>query len=377
MRNLAFLLLLAGTSMQAAAARRVTVAELEQDLTALHGKSDAEAARDLSDLDLTERLSTATLTHMSAPVGPAVRQELILLADLSALLTLPADEVPSTPAPEFALQQAMMARAIDYVGKTLHQLPNLYATRTTSHFEDIPQGFDSTNTYSYYQPLRLVGTTTTTVVYRDGAEVQDQGPRKTSGSAQPPAGLVTSGEFGPILSTVLVDAAKGKLYWGHWEQGANGPLAVFSYSVPLDQSHYKVSYCCVVEVTGRRVVHLTPGYHGELTIDPATGVVYRVTVQADLKPGERLAISSIVVEYGPVEIGGKSYICPVKGIAISLGAGIGLHSPQIIDFREANLNKQTPGSPGPMQTTLNESVFEQYHLFRADTRLVLSPGSTP
>jgi hypothetical protein len=377
MGKLAFLLLLVGTTMHAATAKRVTVAELEQDLTALHGKPDAEAARDLSELDLTERLSTATLTRLSASVGPTVRQELALLAALSALLTLPADEVRSTPTPDFAAQQAMIAKAIDYVGKNLHQLPNLYATRTTSHFEDVPQGFDSTNTYSYYQPLRLVGTTTTTVVYRDGAEVQDQGPPKNHASAQPPAGLATSGEFGPILSTVLVDAAKGKLYWSHWEQGADGPLAVFSYSVPPEQSHYKVSYCCVVEVTGRRVVHLTPGYHGELTIDRASGIIYRVTIQADLTLGARLAVSSIVVEYGLVEIGGKSYICPVKGLAISLGVGTGLHSPQVIDSRSAKLNQQMPGSPGPMQTTLNESVFERYHLFRADTRLVLPPGSTP
>ena len=52
------------------------------------------------------------------------------------------------------------------------------------------------------------------------------------------SGLTTWGEFGPILTTVPVDAAQKTMGWSHWEQGAAGPRAVFSYAAPKAKSHY-------------------------------------------------------------------------------------------------------------------------------------------
>jgi hypothetical protein len=78
-----------------------------------------------------------------------------------------------------------------------------------------------------------VSRSTETVLYRDGREVvgSDAGKGKKS---QPAAqGLTTQGLFGTILGTVLVDAGQGNLAWDHWEQGADGPQAVFHYTVPV------------------------------------------------------------------------------------------------------------------------------------------------
>jgi len=47
------------------------------------------------------------------------------------------------------------------------------------------------------------------------------------------------GRVGPILSTVLVDAARNKLGWLRWERGDAGPLAVFATRAAGD-SHYEV-----------------------------------------------------------------------------------------------------------------------------------------
>ena len=72
MRKLSLLLLLAGIatvsmSQKGAAShsllKRITVEELEQVLTAAHGKPDAEVAQVLSGMELTERLSTVRLSH--------------------------------------------------------------------------------------------------------------------------------------------------------------------------------------------------------------------------------------------------------------------------------------------------------------------------
>ena len=382
MRKVALLLLLAGIALPALAARRVTVAQLQQILDAAHGKPDAETARQLSELELTERLSQATLARcQSESPGPEARQALAMLADLSAFLELPPAEVPAKPPPDLAAQRALMAQTVNYVTKTIHQLPNFYATRVTTHFEDTPQGFDSTHmVFTFYEPLRSVGSTTATVLYRDGDEVLDQAPApgKSKGRKKPepqPIGLTTSGEFGPILATVLVDGAHGKLYWSHWEQGPEGPRAVFRYSVPQEQSHYQVGFCCVPGIEGNRVSQQNSGYHGEISVDPVDGTVLRLTIQADLKPNNRLVMAAIAVEYGPVQIGGKTYICPIKSVATSLGAGQEYHSPQVQNIRTATLPRQAPGSPGSMQTLLNDVVFEQYHLFRAESHLVVENDS--
>jgi hypothetical protein len=64
MRTLVLLLTLAGFVLPAFAAKRVTVAQLEQELAAISGRPDAEVARQLSDWELTERLSTARLDRL-------------------------------------------------------------------------------------------------------------------------------------------------------------------------------------------------------------------------------------------------------------------------------------------------------------------------
>ena len=63
MRALALLLTLAGFVLPAFGAKRVAVDQLEQTLAAAHSLPDAEVARQLSDLELTERLSTRKATN--------------------------------------------------------------------------------------------------------------------------------------------------------------------------------------------------------------------------------------------------------------------------------------------------------------------------
>jgi len=135
MRKLVLLLLLAGISLPAFAVERITVEQLEKLLTAAHGKQDAKVAQQLSGLELTERLSMAKLSQWEAGLpGPQSRRSLVLLADVSAFLDPPAAEIPATAAPDFAAQRRIIALTVDYASKTIHQLPNFFATRDTVRF---------------------------------------------------------------------------------------------------------------------------------------------------------------------------------------------------------------------------------------------------
>jgi hypothetical protein len=316
-RELIFLLCVAGLAMQASAAQRVTGEQLEQILSAAKGKPDKTVARQLYGLELTESLSPARLSRCEADVtGRHAKQALMEVADLAAFLEPAAAEIPSRAQPESEGQRRMIALVVGYVSTTVHQLPNLYATRLTTSFRDDLQ---------QSKPPQFVGNYHAIELYRDAEEVMQS---KANAKVK---GLTTSGEFGPILGTALLDAGQGNLVWSHWEQGMSGPEAVFHYSVTAEKSHYKVEK----EFTG---------YKGEIAVDPSNGTILRLVLRADDPLG---MTADILVEYGPVELGGKTYICPLKSIAILGGFEL---------------------------LSLNDVVFEQYHLYRADSRIL--PGFT-
>src|ERR1035437_837759 len=377
MRKLVLLLLLTGTALSAFAARRVTVEQLERLLAAAHGKPDAKVAQQLSNLELTERLSAASLSRWEADLpGPESRRSLVVLADVSAFLDPPAADIPATATPDRAAQKKMLALTVDYAAKIISKLPNFFATRDTIFFEDTPQSYRADMSAIPYQPLHPVGRSSDTVLYRDGREVVDAGAAKQKKHEPGERGLTTSGVFGPILGTVLVDAAQGKLSWGYWEQGAAGPVAVYRFVIPRDKSHYQVKYCCVSQGNGDAIFRQYSGYHGEIDVDPANGAILRLALQADLEPSDPLLRSDILVEYGPVEVGGKTYVCPVKSVSMTVAPS---HSNGPADQRYYGelLDKDNYADREHLQTMLNDVAFVQYQIGRASCRILTGESAEP
>jgi VWFA-related protein len=107
--------------------------------------------------------------------------------------------------------------------------------------------------------------------------------------------------------------------------------------------------------------HATPGYHGSLSIDPATGTILRVTLEAELKSDDPISRAATVVQYGPVMIGDRSYIFPVRSLAFSM---------EQVAFN---------GRPeDPPILLVNETSFTHYHRLGATIRMVADapePGS--
>ncbi len=369
-RGIAILLLVVGSVSPCAAARPVTVEQLDQILASAHEASDVQIAAQLSDLVLIERLSYTRLSRYEANLpGPRARQALTVLADRSAFLYPPAVEIPVLAEPDTKTQREMIALTVNYVSKTIHQLPNFYAKRVTTSFQDNTSYEESKMARNRgstldrliaSQPLHLVDKYSAAVLYRGGREVghvESTQPRL--------AGLTTSGEFGPILAIAMLDAVQGHLAWSHWEQGTAGPEAVFRFTVPAEKSHYEISYCCYLKGTGERVYFRQfSAYDGEITLDPSNGTIRRLSLVAGgFKKTDPIFEANILVEYGPVELGGKTYICPLKGIALSMTLEI-----------KAGLGGQESEDFPPLQTSLNDVVFEQYHLYSASSHVL--PGFT-
>jgi VWFA-related protein len=368
MRKLALLSFLA-VSASAFAAKPVTVAELEQVLAAAHGKSDTSVADRLSELTLTERASSANLLRWESDLpGGRAREAMIALVDASAFLNLPASEIPSTPPPPLATQTQILSRTIGYVSQTLPKLPNFLATRETAHFEDRSQAQLPSSRYSSIPlqmrrsfedpPLHVIGRSSVGVTYHDGHEIVET---QASHQKNEPldAGFTTRGEFGPILGLVLADAVRSHISWGHWEQDTTGPLAVFRYTVPQSNSHYMVTF-----PFEERVQQQLPAYHGEITVNPANGNIMRLTVISDLQPPYQTVETAIMVEYAPVDIGGTTYICPVRGVALSR-----------MPLPRDTAKPQTPAAP--RRTQINDLAFTHYHIFRAESRILIADKDAP
>jgi len=381
-RVLRLTLLLLSLAVPVFAARPVTVEQLRQQLQSLSAKGDAEAARQITDLKLTERMTRDQESELEKTLpGQKSRQALLAVVDQSAFLSPPAQQTPEKAAPDLAEQRRLMTLVVNYVVKTVPKLPDFLATRTTVRFADSPQRLGSSVTE--YEPLHLEGTDRGQVSYVDEREVADD-EAKGGKDAAARRGLQSWGEFGPILSTVLLDAAQNKLAWLRWEQAGAETLAVFSYSVPKERSRFEIDYCCTTDPAGEnRVFHAPAGYTGEMAVDPDTGAIYRLEIEAEFKAGEPITKAEIAVEYSPVDIGGTTYICPVHAIALSLGQSLAEEKQQLvptapIGVASAPVAVYTGTQPADAeQTLLNDVTFTQYHVFGSETRIVPAEGDQP
>lgn len=381
MRRPILFVLLAFLAIRLHAAERMSVLELEA-LLAAHSAGDttqpqdkntdllAEITREddlaprIAQIELTERLTPATRHRLISKykLGPLTQDVLDLIADRSALLDPPPDEIPTLPPPDFAAQRVMVHGAGAFVFQTLAHLPDFFATRVTTHFDDGPVLVGG-QVLSATPGLHRVGTVRREVTFRDGREILTVLPQSERIQMWD-QGMQTQGEFGPEPAIVFLDIAHGKLAFHHWEKSAAGNVAVFSYSVPAEASHYEVRTACRVSQTFRK----QPAYHGEITLEPATGALLRFTLQEDAAPDDPVSGVASVIEYGPVSLGNRTYICPLRSLAFSVQQSSACNR----KAREQKLSRPV--------VYLNRTQFTTYHRLGSEHTIVPAPviqaGST-
>jgi VWFA-related protein len=347
---------------------KVTVAQLEE---LVHAQSDLP--RKLANLELTERLSTPRLDVLLSEIhGERERQALTADADLSIALAPPADEIVSRPPPPVKEQRAILERSFDYLQNAIPKLPDFYASRNTVRFEEPPERDNEIWKMPHQdQTLHFATGEHATVLYRNGHEVvekkQKLGKRPVARGVRA-RGLETRGTFGPILAYVLTAAASSPstLKWKRWERGKYGDLAVFSYRVASTNSGPELTYCCLPEGDGTTPYQNKGDTYGEFALNPETGAIMRIVINADLDeerdPDVPLIRSQIMVEYGPEELGGKTYICPQRSVEVSRGR----------TERELHEWGMVFSLYSYFETMINDVTFGGYHKFGSEARIL--PG---
>lgn len=400
MRRLILLGFLVVLALPALGAKRVTVAQLAAVLAANNAshRADLEEAREIGRLEMTEQLTDMALNRFAATLklGPRTALALQLLADQSAFLSPPANEVPATEPPDSAIQQKMVAAARAYAVQTWSRMPNFFVTRVTNRFDDSPHAL-ARGDWPVDLGLQPTGKSSRQVTFRNGKEVQDTDAAGGSQKIQQEAGLRSWGEFGPALTVVLGDTEQQPLTFSHWERTSTGLAAVFTYTVPREASHYQVTYQTPSQtVIGRtqfgysgrsrtaqqvanipreteyRTTSENPAYHGTISIDPTTGAVMRLTIQAGLSRGAPLLRAETMVQYGPVTIGDRPFICPVRSVAISeLDAKAGGAAMALNGVESASAWGDVSSLSARSSILLiNETQFVDYHRLGSSARIL-------
>jgi hypothetical protein len=354
-------LLLAFSIPSWSGAKKVTVAGLQEMLQSMHkdNKSDADVALALKEIQLSEQLTRPIMNGLAEFVpGPQTTEQMYVLEARSAMLPTPAADQPKTPAPDAAAQQALLAKAATYASTTYQQLPALAATRTTLRFQDNVEALaqssgqagsakDMASTsiggVTPFNFVRYIESTDTSIGMEHGverlpADKASWGPNRRIQMMEPYPGL----------SQVFKEATDaGAIKWARWELINDKPVAVFSYEVPKKKGHVPLTVCCFPSLDQAGIANFSNGsglggsratggggnfqtstnwqpykqkdlpYHGEIFIDPDTGVVARLVTQMEPKPTDVVHQADIRTDYGPVTVGAKSLILPVRAFAVT------------------------------------------------------------
>jgi hypothetical protein len=298
------------------------------------GDNDNKIAYKVSHFRLKERLTDRAVADIRAlNLGLRASAVLELIADNSEFEAAAdaSGTAPLTPSEADALLEKTRLFALNYI----RSLPDFICTSIIRRFESNVIGV--VDNEEFLQELRLQDTLMTEVSFAHGKEVY----RASHAQDQSAQGLTTKGEFGSILGSILNDGTHPA--WSRWESIDGKLVGVFHYSVDAAHSRYAVDWLD----NKRRPRQNRPAFNGELSIDPASGTIVRLTRHAALPRDSRIFFVDTAIEYQPVLIGGVSYICPVKSITRSAWKA----------------------DPAGFAFSLNEVQFGSYHKFEGESKL--------
>jgi len=387
MRRLALLLLAPAIAFPAfpanpAITQLVTVAQLEDALASSRAGSDGSLAKRLSEMRLTERLSEARLARLETQMpGRQAREQLLVLADESAFLQLPlADRLPA-PVPDAAAQAALLARASAYLKDDMTQWPSFSAQREITRFEGtatvLATGLrDDLETPVGVRMLRSpaaedwecpgeprlpnrrvdpIERRSLQMLYRRGHSVRAVSTGGEFACAK--GGVNTSDDVGEMLLLMPLILRGGKAVWGHWEEGASGPLAVFRFAASVN---YESS------AQQARMVQL----EGEMEVDPQDGAIVRLAQvrrwMVDGYPREY----DTVAEFAPVAMNGARYLLPARRVAMFLTP---ILKPRTWNNDVENVYRRFHLDKSPEQEYLNDVRFAEYRPYEPGAG---TPGTT-
>jgi len=365
MRRMVWILAVLLMASPAWAAKKLAVQQLQDLLVSAQQsrKTDEDTASQLKQFELSEELTRTAMNKIVALApGKFSIEQIYALQALSAMLPPPASDLPATTAPDAAAQKALIEKAVDFTTTSNAQLPPLTATKTTLRFQDnieraeacsgvVGCGKDASissglsNTISF---IHFINTTETQVASEHGREIAPVTKDKTPWGANR---MIAVQEPDPSLGAILQDAQSTQsIQWLRWEMVNGRQTSVYTFKIPAIDSGYAADICCFPTRTqiGKATFYnstdastfagsdAAPGgasgvfgdfqtstsfdrhfkahvpCHGEIFVDPATGIVVRLILQAEFKASDEVQQEDWRIDYAPVMVGGKAMVLPAR-----------------------------------------------------------------
>jgi hypothetical protein len=296
----AFLLL----AVLATAQRAMTVADVIAFVDSqIKLKGDDKATADfLQHIKLTQKLEPREVENLQAR-GAGVRtlQALRKLSEDSAsLAAAPPPPVPPPPKPppppgELA---AILAAVKEYALNYTKNLPNYVCVQITRRRIEptqsgyLPQGDEVQELLSF-------------VDGKESYKVEAiNGKSESNRKHEELGGVVSSGEFGRLMSGIFDPDSGTEFHWDHWATALRGkPMYVFGYSISKENG-YSMYH-------GESKREYTSAYKGLIYADLQTKAVMRFTMETVVIPADfPIHEVKITLDYNPTKIAGQEYILP-------------------------------------------------------------------
>jgi hypothetical protein len=180
-------------------------------------------------------------------------------------------------------------------------LPNFLCTETVRRSEDQFGG----------GRWRLIDTLKIKVTYsgREDYQLVTRNGVAAGGDYSSVGGAISAGEFGSRLADIFAIESAAEFAWKGWGRVRRHRVAVYTYRIDGAHSRNVVRYGGQNEPGAKSI---TPGFHGEISVDPDSGHVLRVTLSADLPNGFPITDCSTWTEYDYRAVAGSTYLVPVE-----------------------------------------------------------------
>ncbi|HEY1241799.1 MAG TPA: hypothetical protein VGF16_14645 [Bryobacteraceae bacterium] len=233
----------------------------------------------------------------------------------------PEDQVPIAPRHEDALIQKAADAALEFT----ETLPNYVVQEMMSRSESSGKPAD-------WRPLDVV---TMDVVYESGKENYKNiaiNGKATSKPLSEIGGAYSTGEFGTMLIDLFAPATAAEFHPKGESRIAGATAKTYDFEVKRENSHWDLHF-------GPQTY--SPTYSGSVWIDPSTGRVLRIEMQAKNLPKDFPADQvESATDYQYVRLGGtQQFLLPVHAETLSCQRGTSYCSRNTIDFR--NYHKYT------------------------------------
>jgi hypothetical protein len=182
--------------------------------------------------------------------------------------------------------------------------------------------------YSNAKPWQPLDVISAEIIYNGGQESYRNlkiNDRPTDKKMEELSGSWSTGEFASTLNDLFHPATDARFRFGGESNLLNLHARVYDFDVEQANSHWRVQM-------GSQTIE--PAFKGSVWIDPETGRVLRVEIQArDIPASFPMDAVESAVDYSWVRIAGDQVLLPVHAESLGCERGTASCSRNIIDFR--------------------------------------------